>query len=462
MELKGVQDELTKIKLTEEILTVEFIKRVFGRHVCVLDLSNHFLFEKSTKMLLKLLKTHIKAKNQVKSLVLQNCMITSGCLLKILKLFIKSSSSLLDLNISNNRLTVQPILTQNISLMFSKSSKPKSLCLQGNICASSEAISELFLGNIKLSELNFYDTNLSPGALAVISQALRANACIIKLNLGFNSQAFQDPEVVSVFAESVSENKILETLDLSGNESLSIGENLTKLCLGLRNNRSLSALKIGAINLEDFGVNIIATQLLPGFPVLYLDIQNNGIQDKGFKALVKEFPDNITGLDVSYNNFTENISVLTMASLLIQTKSLRDLIISHSFELNSLEPEILELLCESITKNDSLSEFLCEGVKLPEDPDMFCYKINQAIARRKLSLTYKISAVNCCNNKSTMGSFDTNQKSMKFISNLPSNLSHFKDRESYSRTEKKEFVETPNQEPIVNTSRHYELSTSFS
>jgi hypothetical protein len=135
---------------------------------------------------------------------------------------------------------------------------------------------------------------------------------------------------------------------------------------------------------------------------------------------------------------------------------------SHSFELETVEGSIVDLLCESLKKNDSLSDLMCEGVKIADDPDAFCFKLNQAIGMRKLSLTYKISAVNCIMNRSSVVSLQSNEKSMKFISNIPSNLSQFKERESYSQTARNEFVETPDQDPIVNTSRHFDIDISNS
>ena len=460
MELKEVQDELTKIKLTEEIITVEYIKRVFGKHNSILDLSNHFLFEKSTSLLLRFLKSSFKLKKEIKILIMQNCLVSPASFLKVVKLFISSSRSLVSLDISNNRLNIEPQLTQLINSLFSKTNKLKSLSLQGNICSDSHAIAELFTENIRLLHLNLYDTNLSSEALTVISHALRINSTILQLNLGFNSQAFEDPQIVGLFAESISENQHIEELNLNGNETLGLVDNLKRLCEGLKNNRSLSVLKIGGLNLEDFGLKILCTYLLKELPLTSLDIQNNNINDSGFKNLMVEFPINLTSLDISYNALKENISVVSLCGLLVDTKSLRKLNISHSFELETIESTVIDLLCEALSKNDSLSDLLCEGVKISDDPDMFCFKLNQAIALRKLSLTYKISAVNCFSTNSSH-SIMSNNKSMKFISNIPSNLSKCKDRESYSQTEKKEYVETPNQEPIMITSRNYDANASF-
>lgn len=453
-----MQEELNKIRLTEEIVTVEFIKRVFGRHISILDLSNHFLFQKSTSLLLKFLKSIPASKKPTKSLIMQNCMVSASSLIKILKVFLKKPNSLVSLDFSNNRIQFEPGLSQAICELFSKTAKLKSLTLQGNICTSSQAMAELFTQKFSLLHLNLYDTNLSPEALTVISQVLRRNVCILNLNLGFNSEAFENPDITGIFSESVSENQYIEELCLNGNESLSDVENLQQLCEGLKNNRSLSVLKLGGINLEDFGLRILCSHLLNFLPLMALDIQNNNIGDSGLKSMVAEFPVNLTALDISYNVFKDNVSVLALCGLFTETKSLRKLNISHSFELEHIDNSVIDLFCEALSKNDSLSDLLCEGVKISSDPDDFCSKLNEAIAVRKLSLTYKVSAVNCFSSRNSSFS---HEKSMKYISNVPSSLSKSKDGDSGINTGRKEFIETPDQDPIINTSRHIGLSGSF-
>lgn len=461
MELKEVQDELTKIKITEEIITVEFIKKIFGKHMSTLDISNHFIFDKSAKILVKLLNSYFSSKKDLKSLIIQNCMISSKSLKKILKVLTTYSKSLKFLDISNNRLEIDPHLSKKISMLFSKTLKLKSLKLQGNICENSQALAELFAFDIRINELNLYDTNLSADSLTVLASALEANRTIMVLNLGYNDEAFEDPEIVRVFSVSVGKNRSIKELILSGNENIGNTDNLRQLSEGLKLNKSLYTLRLGGINLSDFGIKLLSATLLKEMPLCYLDIQNNNIQDAGFKNLILEMPETLTGLDFSYNSIRDNSSLVSFSTFLMESKSLRNLNISHSFELESVESSIVDLLCEALTKNDSLSDLMCEGVKISQDPDEFCYKLNQAIGFRKLSLTYKISAVNCVTSRSSTVSLMSNEKSMKFISNIPSNLSHFKDRESYSQTARNEFVETPDQDPIVNTSRHFDISNSL-
>ena len=111
--------------------------------------------------------------------------------------------------------------------------------------------------------------------------------------------------------------------------------------------------------------------------------------------------------------------------------------------------------------NDSLSKLLCEGIKVAEEPEKFCKKISEAIGVRKLSLTYKISAVSYVEGSSMGDSIVSNGYSMKVLSKVPSNVWAFRDSQASSFTERKDYIDSPNQEPIIDTSRQFTFSTSF-
>jgi Ran GTPase-activating protein (RanGAP) involved in mRNA processing and transport len=85
---------------------------------------------------------------------------------------------------------------------------------------------------------------------------------------------------------SVGENRCIEELNLSGNENLGSTDNLRQLSENFKSKKSLAVLRLGEINLADFGIKLLSSMLLRELPITYLDIQNNNIQDSGFKALV--------------------------------------------------------------------------------------------------------------------------------------------------------------------------------
>jgi Ran GTPase-activating protein (RanGAP) involved in mRNA processing and transport len=455
MEFKEVQDEFIKIKQQEEITTINRIKFIFSRKISILDLSNHFIFQKSWALLQKSLKTYLKSKKPIKSLILQNCMMSAKIFASIIHTFKSYKQVLNRLDISNNRLELEPIHTETISLLFSMTSKHKSLSFKGNICKNSLIFHELFNYNICLKELNLYDTSLSPEALDTISKILYLNKTIIKINLGYNPQAFSNYVNVNNFACSISENSFIECLILSDNQTLGNHENLIQLCEGIKNNRSLLYLNISGLYLGDYGIKILAAHFLKQILLPGLNLQNNNITDSGLSTLMSQFPDTLTTLDISYNSFTSNSSLINLSDTLKQTTSLRTLNISHCFDLEDLTDAYVDEFCEAITKNDSMAEFYCEGIKIPRNLEDFCSKVNKAIEIRRLSLTYKISAITY-NEKTSSDSIVSNDCSVKYLSKLPSRVWGHS-----SFTERKDYIDSPNQEPIINTSRQFSFSETF-
>lgn len=461
MEFKEVQDEYEKVRKAEELVTLAYLKNLTSRQLVRIDLSNHYFFEKSAKVLLKLIKSHLISKKTIKSVVLQNCMLSAPALTKLLKLLKKYKSSISNIDLSNNRLSLNLLHTQLISSIFSIFPKAKSLNFKGNICSSSQLFQDLYIYEISLKELNLYDTSLSPEGLLTISKVLSLNKTISNLNLGFNSEAFENYVNVNTFACSISENSNIEYLTLSENISLGQTDNFMQLCKGMRNNRSLRLLNISGLGLGDSGVKIVFTHLLSEMPLPQLNLSNNNIQDPGLRMLIAEFPNTLTDLDLSYNTFQDNSSLISLSRLFKDTKSLRKFNISHSLEFQSLNESCVEIFCEAITENDSMAKLLCEGIKVAHNPDLICSKISKAIEVRKLSLTYKISAVNYQERFSSKDSVFSNRNSVKFISKAPSNVWNSGDSQSSLFTERRDYIDTPNQEPIIDTSRHFTFSTSF-
>ena len=461
MEFKEIQGEFHKLRKEEEIITVSYLKSLSNKKFTSLDLSNYYIFEKGSKLLLKLLKTQLSSKRRIKSLILKNCMISSLTLTNLLKLLVKYKSSLTTLDISNNRLPLDPIHSEFMSLLFSSTSRLKSLNFQGNLCNSPLFFRELYSQDICLSELNLYDTNLSAEGLLTISKILSLNKIITSLNLGYNSAAFENFVNINTFASSVSENSNIQFLTLSENLSLGRPDNLMQLCLGLKGNRSLQVLDIGGIDLGDTGMDLVVAYLLNEMPLPGLNLSNNNIQDEGILRIISQCPNTLTYLDISYNNFRENSTLIALSSLLKETKSLRKLNLSHCLELRELNESCANFFCDAITVNDSLSKLLCEGIKVAEEPEKFCKKISEAIGVRKLSLTYKISAVSYVEGSSMGDSIVSNGYSMKVLSKVPSNVWAFRDSQASSFTERKDYIDSPNQEPIIDTSRQFTFSTSF-
>lgn len=177
----------------------------------------------------------------------------------------------------------------------------------------------------------------------------------------------------------------------------------------MHTSQSLTVLILNGINLRDKGIAILGKLLLKKCPLCRLDLQNNGITTRGLRVLYKYFPPTLSSLDLSYNRFTKDLMFFHTARLLTDTRALRYFNISYSLELKRIDERMVLLFCESITRNLSLSEFVCEGAKIGNNPDRFCELIGQAINKRKLSLTFKISVVNCFTSTSAINSLTSTQ-----------------------------------------------------
>jgi Ran GTPase-activating protein (RanGAP) involved in mRNA processing and transport len=431
MEIKEVAEHLSQMTLYEETRTTEYLDENFSRHQTVIDLSNKYLFPQSLKVLLSLLHTHFVRSHSVKKLVLQNCMLEAPSLTQILQLLlgVRGTLSLKCLDIGNNRLQITPELAELLRQVLDKCGKLKlkTLCLQGNLLGEQGSIAKLLVGDCVIYELNLYDVRLSPKGLMAVSEALSINKSIHRLDLAYNVDAFTSSKAVQALAMGLSLNTQIERLNLSGNTSLASRKRLTTLFIGMSRNRTLETLVLSNIGLQDRSVKLIVSSLLMEVPICEIDLQNNGFSGRGICYLLKRLPPSLKSIDLSYNSLTDCESLRKLAAALIHSRDLRKLSISHAIELDEITEEAVEHLCRSLRTNDSLTEFICEGVKIAEDPDLFCRLLGEAIATRQLSLTFKISAVNCFKSTSTDDSslkrISMTSLPMKLVSTLPSNSS---------------------------------------
>jgi len=462
-----VAEHLTQMTLQEESRTIDYLEEHFAKHLTVFDLSNKYLFSQSLKVLLSLLHAHFMRYHCLKKLILQNCMLDTDSLSEILRLLlaVRGTLSLKCLDIGNNRLKITPEVAELIALMLEKCGKLKlkTLCLQGNILSDPLCISKLLSGETVIYELNLYDVRLSPKGVIALSEALSLNKSIHRLELAYNVEAFSSNKAVQALAMGISLNTHIERLNLSGNTTLANRKKLTALILGMGRNRSLESLVLSNIGLQDKSVKLIVANLLGEIPLCEIDLQNNGFTGKGICYLLKHLPPTLKSIDLSYNSLTDNVSLSKLAISLMRTRDLRKLCISHTIELEEVSEEAVELMCKSLRTNDSLTEFICEGVKIAEDPDMFCRLLGESIAARQLSLTFKISAVNCFKSTSSVNSsfkrMSMTPSPMKLVSNLPSNVTPQPKTHANStiQTERREciakelsFEETPREFEVAN------------
>lgn len=458
MDFKEAQDQLQRLQAEEDQKTIDFLSTRFQTQTAVLDLSNKFLFDRGTEVLVSEVRRHYEERNTLRKIVLQNTMLESDRLNEILYgiLTVKQELALTWLDIGNNRIELKADTGALLGKLLSKRTnrKPKTLVLQGNLVKEASFITAFFDCAGTLAELNLYDTRLSPLALAALGDMLSLNKRLIRLDLSYNATAFTTKSIVTAFSMGVSLNHHLESLSLCGNTPLHRAKLLTAFCSGLQCSKSLEACSFGGISLGDTGILLLTRYLLPTVPICVLDLHNNNLGVKGLSRLLKTLPGHITSLDLSYNQIKDEQLLVLIAALLLKSRSLRRLNISHTIELEEMSYKTKEKLAEALKENDSLTEFFCEGAKIGDDPDDFCEVLGAAIGERRLSLTFKISAVDCFKGSNQLPSYGEASSSQVKSLELPQAIQP-PQVNSTLQTERRNFEAGSRKESLSETPREY-------
>jgi len=458
MDFKEAQDQLHRLQAEEDHRTIEFLITRLSTQAAVLDLSNKFLFEDAVRVLVREVGKHYADRNTLRKIVLQNTMLEEDRLNEVLRglLAVKRPMGLTWLDIGNNRIELKAESGELLGRLLSKRSnpKPKTLVLQGNLVKEASFITALFMSAGTLTELNLYDTRLSPLALAALGEALSLNRRILHLDLGYNASAFTTKAILTTFGMGISLNHHLEWLSLCGNTPLHKPKLLTALCSGLQCSKSLEYCSLGGLGLGDRGTALLTRYLLPAVPICHLDLHNNSLASKGLARLLRSLPVHITALDLSYNQIKEESLLTLVADLLLRTRSLRLLNISHTIEIEEVSYKAKERLAQALKENDSLTEFYCEGAKIGGDPDDFCEVLGAAIGERRLSLTFKISAVDCFKGSNQLPSYGETSSSQVKSLELPQEPRP-PQVNSTLQTERRNFEAGSRKESLSQTPREY-------
>ena len=426
MDLLEIQDQLCQLELLEDNQTLDFIDKHYNQHLSNFDISNKYLVKNSAMYLGKMLYERISSGKTLKHLSMENCMLNEENLTQICKwLFkLKNPLGLKTLNLGNNKLIINEPISLLIKKLLDKVGRKKSVSVvfQGNAFSNSKCLQTILTSKACFTELNLYDCCVEGSCLVVLAEVIAENKYILKLDLSYNPKAFLDCEEVANFSISIGLNQHIQKLNLEGNYSLSSRPVLINFLSGLQTNKNLQKLNLASIELGDKGLSLLTKLLLDKLMLFSLDLQNNGITDKGFLILLKNLPLGLSELNVSYNLLQKNESLKALGQKLTKERTLRVLKISSAFEISCIQETAVSALCKGLRENFSLTDFICESTKIGDEPDLFCKAIGEAIASRRLSLTYKISAVNCFDSTATsMGSHSTfnlkrPSKSFKFNS----------------------------------------------
>lgn len=152
-----------------------------------------------------------------------------------------------------------------------------------------------------------YSSILDLGAEA-LADVLETNSTLMHLNLGFNCIG---PGGAARLSEALQRNSTLVRLDLVGNP---VGASWTPELL--RNNSSLTELRLNCCGVDDGEVEKLAGGLRVNTSLLFLNLTSNGIESKGMLSLVGALDSNSTlvGLDLSHNGIEDENILASLGS----------------------------------------------------------------------------------------------------------------------------------------------------
>lgn len=239
--------------------------------------------------------------------------ITDKGFFKLLKkLLIKGRSSLVNLNIMNNRITRVSIeyLAKYASVI-----KLQYLRLNGNRFGTKagEFFAKFLINNKSVQYLDIGETNQSLTSVAQIITSLRidhgANTTLkvfdfSRINPLFNRYPIETKWLAYHIEYLLERNSSIIELHLQKNQFIS--HDMEYFARGLRRNTSLLYLDLGYNSIGDYGIELLAKYLAEGPQLVLLNVAGNCINDTGARALSFGLPySKVRALDISKNNLTD-------------------------------------------------------------------------------------------------------------------------------------------------------------
>ena len=266
-----------------------------------------------------------------------------------------TNTSLVELNLSNCKLTITEENGQALSHMLRENRTLKSLRvlpishIDGHgLRYFSEYISSS-LHAIRKLDLSYNQIQDGEDGLFHLCQALTTNTSLVELNL-YNCKLRKASG--PALCHMLETNKTLTALDLSRNSSIS-DHNVAGIAEGLSSNHSLKYLNLCSCGIHDTGVmKSLADSLMVNDSLEELDLSGNTISPeaaRGFSDMLKH-NSTLKKLDVSQCELTDE-AVKSLASALEVNSSLQELDLSHNDDLTDTA---LVALGESLKRNTRL------------------------------------------------------------------------------------------------------------
>lgn len=229
------------------------------------------------------------------------------------KLLIKGRSSIINLNIMNNRLTRKSI--EQLA-KYSKLVKLIYLRLNGNRLGTKggEYFSTFLIHNKSVEFLDIGETNQTLSSIAQIVTALRidhgANTTLRVFDFSraipmFNRYPYESKWFAYHVEYLLEKNSSIIELHLQKNQFIS--HDMEYFARGLRKNTTLLFLDLGFNRIGDYGIELLARYLAEGPQLLLLNVAGNDINDTGARALSFGMPfSKLRALDIGRNNLTDS------------------------------------------------------------------------------------------------------------------------------------------------------------
>ncbi|XP_049707324.2 leucine-rich repeat-containing protein 34-like [Helicoverpa armigera] len=240
--------------------------------------------------------------------------ITDKGFFKLLKkLLVKGRSSIINLNIMNNRLTR---ISMEALAKYAKVLKLKYLRLNGNRFGTKggEFFAKFLENNTSVEYLDIGETNQTITSIAQIITALRidhgANTTLRVFDLSrimplFNRYPYESKWFSYHIEYLLEKNSSIIELHLQKNQLMS--HDIEYFVRGLRRNETLLYLDLAFNSIGDYGAELLAEYLAEGPQLILLNIAGNSINDTGARALSFRLPySKIRALDIGRNNLTDS------------------------------------------------------------------------------------------------------------------------------------------------------------
>lgn len=168
-----------------------------------------------------------------------------------------------------------------------------------------------------------------------LAKALKINKSLTSLSLGCNENGFGDDadKIANAMAKMLQYNSTLEYLDLSLGRITGVG--VTKLAVGLKNNKSLKDLQLRYCKAGDDGARAIGWLLKHNTTLKSLDLYDNYIGNKGAMYLYHGMVENNTLESITFSPENEDAPEIeweTWNLLRELAEQKENLIIHHGLE----------------------------------------------------------------------------------------------------------------------------------